>query len=286
MPNHVLEKPKPLSKLSKNHAALKRLLDDLVVQYKTPDYIPQDPISQPYRFVDNPVTCEMVAFLTALLSYGRRDLIIGTVQNVLNRMENDPRGFIAQFNAKRDAALFEDFMYRFNKGPDLVFLCERLRWVYQEFETLENLFVESAQPDASLKLKIASFLNALSGLNLSEDKLPSYGLKFLFAHPAKGGPCKRINMFLRWVVRQDEGEPVDLGLWKTALSPAELIIPLDTHVTQMNRHFQFTKRQSNSWETAEEITAVLSRFCPHDPIRYDYALMGYSLSGAHRNKPV
>ncbi|MEB3288198.1 MAG: TIGR02757 family protein [Vampirovibrionales bacterium] len=286
-------KPKPLTK---KLTAQKALFDDLVLRYKTPDYIPTDPISHPHRFINDSPNCELVAFITALFSYGRRDIIIPTVGKLLALMGDNPHGFLQSFDAKKDAKLFAHFIYRFNKPADVVFLLKRLKWAYAEFETLENLFSQSARLQKAhlLQDKIAAFLDTLSGVG-SQDDLPGYGLKFLFAHPANGGACKRFNMFLRWVVRHDShpeldllhssklaSPNIDLGLWKKALTPGELLIPLDTHVGKMNQHFGFSKRQDNSWRTAEEITAVFRRFCPEDPVRYDYALMGYSLSGDWR----
>lgn len=266
----------------KEFASHKTLFDDLVVKYKTLDYIPADPISHPYRYLHDAKTCELVAFIAALFSYGRRDIIIPTITNLLWRMGNDPLGFLESFDANRDAGAFNGFVYRFNKAPDVVFLVARLKWAYQEFGSLEQLFMDSSRKAkaTTLQEKISAFLDALTGITAAEESLPSYGLKFLFAHPINGGPCKRMNMFFRWVVRQDlPDEPkVDLGLWKAALNPSELVIPLDTHVGKMNQHFGFSKRQTNTWETAEEITAVFRQFCPEDPIKYDYALMGYSLS--------
>lgn len=274
------------AKLGKKLQAQKELFDGLVTRFKTPDFIVSDPLSQPYRFIDDPTTCELTAFITSLLSYGRRDIIIPTVSGLWTRMGNDPKSFLENYNPKKDAKVFADFVYRFNKGKDIAFLMQRLQWAYQEFESLENLFIEASQVDKAVTLqdKISAFLDALSGLPAKEAELPTYGLKFLFAHPINGGPCKRFNMFLRWVVRQDEAhEPqVDLGLWKKALSPRELVIPLDTHVNKMNKHFGFSKRLTDTWETAEDITAVFRRFHPEDPIRYDYALMGYSLSNEWR----
>lgn len=272
----------PAIKASPDLQTLKGKLDDLVVKYKTLDYIPKDPISHPYGYLHDAKTCELVAFITSLFSYGRRDVIIPTIANLFWRMDNDPLAFVENFDLKRDAGAFNGFVYRFNKAPDIVFLLQRLKWAYQEFGSLEQLFIESANQHQAVTLqrKISAFLDTLTGISAAEEALPSNGLKFLFAHPVNGGPCKRINMFLRWVVRQDlPHEPqVDLGLWKKALKPSELVIPLDTHVGKMNQHFGFTKRLTNTWETAEEITAVFRQFCPEDPIKYDYALMGYSLS--------
>jgi uncharacterized protein (TIGR02757 family) len=271
--------------LVRSHAewqALAPVLNALVTQYKVPAYVQSDPIQIPYRYVDNPQACELVAFITALFSYGRRDLIIDTVSGLFRVTENDPLGFLENFNAKRDAKLFQHFIYRFNKGPDLVFLWQRLQWAYREYGSLEALFQESvAQGDYAnpqmtrLRAGIAGFTDRLLGGTEPQ----SYGLKFLFAHPDKGGACKRFNMFLRWMVREDV-EPsgrVDFGLWKQALDPSDLLMPLDTHVMKMNRNLGLTGRQDGSWRTAEEITDVFRLLCPDDPVKYDYALFGFSL---------
>jgi uncharacterized protein (TIGR02757 family) len=249
------------------------MMDALVAQYKVPAYIDNDPIQIPYRFVDDPKACELVAFITALFSYGRRDLIIETVTNLFRLTDNDPLGFLENFGAKRDAKLFQHFVYRFNKGGDLVFLWERLQWVYREYGSLENLFLASGAPD--LRSGIARFTDALLG----ENPLQTYGVKFLFAHPDKGGACKRFNMFLRWMVREDMDPAgrVDFGLWRNALRPADLIVPLDTHIAKMNGHLGLSARTDGSWQTAEEITDVFRLLCPDDPVKYDYALFGFSL---------
>jgi uncharacterized protein (TIGR02757 family) len=261
---------------------LASIMDGLVSQYKIPSYIQSDPIQIPYRFVDDPKACELSAFITALFSYGRRDLIIETVSQLFQLTENDPVGFMESFNPKRDGKLFQHFVYRFNKGPDLVVLWDRLQWAYREYGSLENLFLEATQahakigePEGKLKAGIAGFTNALLG----EHQARSYGLKFLFAHPDKGGACKRFNMFLRWMVRQDmdPAGKVDFGLWQKALTPADLLVPLDTHVMKMNRELRLSGRTDGTWQTAQEITDVFRLLCPEDPIKYDYALVGFSL---------
>lgn len=295
MPPAALKKParKPVRKKlrirsQREWLRLAPFMDALVDQYKTPAYIANDPIQMPHRFIGDPRACELSGFITALFSYGRRDLIIETMSQVFQIMENDPTGFLESFDPKRDAKLFQHFVYRFNKGRDLVYLLERLQWAYREFGSLENLFI--AQEREDLKGSIAGFTDALLG----DTPLDTYGIKFLFAHPDKGGACKRFNMFLRWMVRDDEPPPVspdragappsaksggkvDFGLWKKALKPSDLIVPLDTHILKMNGHLRMSARQTGSWETAEEITDVFRLLCPQDPVKYDYALFGFSL---------
>jgi uncharacterized protein (TIGR02757 family) len=259
------------------------MMDFLVTRYKVLSYIEEDPIQIPHRYVANVLACELVAFVTALFSYGRRERIISGMDAVFRAVGPDPVGFVESFSAKRDARLFRGFVHRFNTADDLVFLWERLKWAYGEYGSLEGLFLNSlpagdlpdnaAMPAERLQAGIAGFTERLLGENPPE----RYGLKFLLAHPGRGGACKRFNMFLRWMVRQDEGERVDFGLWRKALRPRDLRVPLDTHVLNMNRRLGLTARKDGSWKTAEAITAVFRGWCPEDPVKYDYALFGFSL---------
>ena len=256
--------------LSKRDTQIKQLLDYLVLAYKTPQFITSDPVSIPHRFKHDKKAAELTAFLAALFTYGQRPKIIALLNNLLSTMNNDPVGFVENFNPKKEGKLFKNFVYRFNTGDDLIVLLSCLQHAYKEYQSLENMFTAHKQPD-NLQQSIGGFLDELTRNTPPQ----SSGLKFLFAHPRHGGPCKRFNLFLRWVVRKDAA---DLGLWHTALGPAELTIPLDTHVQKCNRLFKFSKRKSPDWQQAAEITAALQRFNPQDPMAYDYALMGLGLA--------
>lgn len=274
--------------------SLASAMDALVARYKTPAYIQDDPIRIPHRYVGNAQACELVAFVTALFSYGRRERIINGMDAVFRTVGPDPLGFLETFSAKREARHFQGFVHRFNTADDLLFLWERLQWAYGEYGSLEHLFIDSlpaasqeskgAMPAEHLQAGIAGFMERLLGENPPQ----RYGLKFLLAHPGRGGACKRFNMFLRWMVRQDAqpGERVDFGLWRKALRPRDLRVPLDAHVLNMNRRLGLTTRNDGSWKTAEAITSVFRGWCPDDPVKYDYALFGFSLeqSKIGRNK--
>jgi uncharacterized protein (TIGR02757 family) len=279
MPATNLEKPKRKTRSTEAWLELAPVMDALVAQYKTPAYILNDPIQIPHRFAEDPKACELVAFITALFSYGRRDLIIETVTNLFRITDDDPVGFLESFNPKRDAKLFKHFVYRFNKSADVAYLWERLQWAYREFGSLEGLFAHSVSLNNSEQSKLKAGIAGFTDRLLGEKPPQTYGLKFLFAHPDKGGACKRFNMFLRWMVRQDVDPAgrVDFGLWKNSLKPADLLVPLDTHILKMNRQLNLSARNDNSWRTAEEITDVFRSLCPEDPIKYDYALFGFSL---------
>jgi uncharacterized protein (TIGR02757 family) len=282
--------PDKKSDLPKDWLLLKPALERLVQEYKTPAYIKLDPIQFPYRYLDTDAqTVELVAFIAAMFSYGRREQVIVSLNKIFSRMGKAPLSYLEGFNLKQEKKHFESFVHRFNTGDDVLFLLSRLQSVYDRHGSLEALFTSFLPLQESQNLLgSASYLHAdhfRSAIGKTIDTLlgpempERYGLRFLFAHPNRGGACKRFNMFLRWMVREDI-EPsgrVDLGLWNKALHPRDLRIPLDAHVMNMNKQLQLTTRKDNSWKTAEEITDIFRLLCPEDPIRYDYALFGFSL---------
>lgn len=252
---------------------MKNFLDELVEQYRTPAFIAEDPLSFPHRYREDPANTELIAFLAALFSYGRRDLILQTVENILERVEGDPAAFINTYTPAKAKRAFRGFLYRFNRPEDLVFLFGRLQQVMGEYGSLEQFLMADSQAQ-NTRERIASFIHRL--LEPAPSVLRErYGMKFLFATPNNGGACKRFNMFLRWMVRDDG---IDLGLWKTALAPADLIVPMDTHVARVGRALGLIRRKANDWQCAEELTAVFKAYCPRDPVIYDFALFGLGVS--------
>ncbi len=265
----------------------KHILDTLVKRYKTPAFIENDPLSFPHRYKENPRACEMMAFITALMSYGRRESIFKHMNNLLDRIDGDPEAFITGYTPKKGMKAFKNLVYRFYKPRDIDYLFQQLHVVYRDYESLEAFFLLGEGEPVDIQLKglqaqIHSFVRRFlsEGQGDEEQCVDTYGLKFMFADPIRGGASKRFNMFLRWVLRDDD---VDLGLWKSkeehALSPADLMIPLDTHVASLSRKLGLLKRNTNDWQSAEEITLVLRGYCPSDPIQYDFALFGLGVSG-------
>ncbi len=264
---------------------MKQTLDKLVLKYKTPAFIEKDPLSFPYRYQSDGQTCEMVAFITALMSYGRRESIFKAMNDLLSRLEGDPKEFILTYTPKRGQRAFKGFVYRFYKAEDMGRLFQQLRRIYEYDGSLETGFMKARKDfkQPTLQLSIHAFVQRfLQGESPKPSQtLPlSNGLKFMLADPLRGGACKRFNMFLRWMVREDN---VDLGLWKKALTPAELIIPLDTHVATLSREFGLLQRRANDWQSAETLTRVLQRYSPEDPVQYDFALFGLGVSGDTKN---
>ncbi|MDX2084500.1 MAG: TIGR02757 family protein [Candidatus Melainabacteria bacterium] len=289
---------------------LKPLLDDWVRRYKTTDFIPLDPIRFAHRYAHCRLTCESVALISALFSYGQRPLILSTLEGLFAKMEGDPLGYIQQFNAKREQKRWADFVYRFNTGADVVWLIGRLQQVLLHYGSLENAVAETlrqahptpwppgspwptnlktaknARTDDLPAAKCFAVVQALSDCLLNAarpgDNHPphmaalTYGQRYLVPQPAKGGACKRLLMFLRWMVRQEAGETqaaqrVDLGLWQHVLTPAELAVPLDTHVAQQGRALGIVTRQSNDWKTVLQLTDFFRRLDPQDPVRHAFS---------------
>jgi uncharacterized protein (TIGR02757 family) len=249
--------------------------------YRDLDYrsrIERDAIRFPLRYVD-PADREVSALLTACLAYGRVDLFGRELERVLAAMGPSPAAFVAGFRPARDGAAFEGFRYRFNRPVDLVAFCVAARDLRARHGTLERCFLagdeERAGPIAApLERFVRAFLEAdVRGL-FPRGRL-SRGYRHLFPLPSVGGPCKRLHLFLRWMVRR---ETPDLGLW-TAVDPARLLVPVDTHVENMSRAIGLTRRRSRTWRMAEEITARLARLDPADPVKYDFALCHKRMSG-------
>ena len=257
------------------------LRDPLERLYREFDYasrLARDAIQFPLRYAD-PRDREVVALLTACLAYGRVDLFGRALEGVLAVMGSSPSAFVRAFDPARDQAGFDRFIYRFNRPRDLVAFCVAMREILARHGTLERSFLAGDDPAAphvgpALERFSRSFLDAdLRGI-FPRGRL-SRGYRHLFPLPSTGGPCKRMHLFLRWMVRRDTP---DFGLW-TSVSPARLLVPVDTHIENMSRAIGLTRRRSRNWKMAEEITARLALLDPHDPVKYDFALCHKRMSG-------
>lgn len=254
--------------------------------YRGFDYgarIERDAIRFPLRYPD-PRDRELVALLTACLAYGRVDLFSRELERVLATMGPSPAAFVAGFDPGRDAAVFADFRYRFNRPRDLVAFCVAARELLIAYGTLEKCFLAGDEDGQgpigpALERFVRGFLGADVRALFPRGRL-SRGYRHLFPLPSAGGPCKRLHLFLRWMVRR---EPPDFGLW-TSVSPARLLIPVDTHVENMSRAIGLTRRRARTWRMAEEITARLRQIDPRDPVKYDFALCHKRMSGDCRDR--
>jgi uncharacterized protein (TIGR02757 family) len=256
------------------------LRDSLERLYREFDYagrVERDAIRFPLRYPD-PRDREIVALLTASLAYGRVDLFGRALDGVLAAMDR-PFQFVRDFDPRRDGHGFRDFIYRFNRPRDIVAFCVAARDILARHGTLEKCFAAGdADPDGPIGPALDRFARTFLETDLRDvfpDGRLSRGYRHLFPLPSAGGPCKRLHLFLRWMVRR---EAPDFGLW-TSLSPARLLIPLDTHVENMSRAIGLTRRRSRNWRMAEEVTARLAVVDATDPVKYDFALCHKRMSG-------
>jgi uncharacterized protein (TIGR02757 family) len=263
--------------------ALREPLERLYREFDYGARLARDAIEFPLRY---PAAAdrEIVALLTACLAYGRVDLFGRALGGALESMGPSPVRFIREFDIRRDAHAFDGFLYRFNRPRDLVAFCAAARELLARYGSLEKCFVAGdGDPAGPIGPALERFARAFLDADV-RDVFPgrrlSRGYRHLFPLPSAGGPCKRLHLFLRWMVRR---EAPDFGLW-TSVSPGRLLMPIDTHVENMSRAIGLTRRRSRNWKMVEEITARLAKIDPADPVKYDFALCHKRMSGDCRDR--
>ncbi len=263
--------------------ALQEPLERLYREFDYGARVDRDAIQFPLRYPE-PRDRELVALLTACLAYGRVDLFARQLEGVLAVMGPSPAAFVAAFDPGRDAPAFARFRYRFNRPHDLVAFCLAARGVLARHGTLEKCFAAGdGDGQGSIGPALERFARAFLEADVREvfpRRRLSRGYRHLFPLPSAGGPCKRLHLFLRWMVRR---EPPDFGLW-TSIAPSRLLMPIDTHVENMSRAIGLSQRRSRNWRMAEEITARLAEIDPADPVKYDFALCHKRMSGDCRDR--
>ena len=241
---------------------MKKFLDDLVKKYETKDFIKNDPIQFPHKYQTRE-DIEISAFISSLFAFGRRDIFIKKLDEIF-KLTDCPYGLISDYKKYN----LENFVYRFIKSTDLIELLRLLNKLYiLDKSSLAELFYKK---ENRIKRVVDYFYNNSSCPN-------NTGFCFMFAKPENKSALKRINMFLRWMVRDGV---VDLGLWDF-ISKSELIIPLDTHVARLSRKFNLLKRKANDYKSAIELTEKLKEFDEFDPVKYDFALFGLGVNEKH-----
>jgi uncharacterized protein (TIGR02757 family) len=264
-------RPAEVSEKSEN---LKAVLDTLYKKYNRRELIKPDPLQFVYEY-SNPTDMEIAGFLAALLAYGRVEQIEKSLRNLLGRMGKSPYEFVVNFK-NRDRAKLSGFKHRFNTGDDIADLLTLLQKVISESGGLENYFLrfyngsdENIIPASSQFCD--SLLDMWHGLparaSTARMAVPQ-GLAFLLAGPNHGGAAKRLNLFLRWMVRKDD---VDAGLWRS-IDKSKLIIPVDVHIARLCRILGFHNHTNVTLKTALEITRGFAEIEPADPVKYDFAL--------------
>ena len=243
---------------------LKDFLEQKYSEFNTLQFIESDPIQVPHLFSEKG-NIEIAAFLTSIITWGRRSMIIPKALEFMRMMGNQPHEFVLQAS-ETEIRSIEKFQYRTFMGLDAVSFVRALKKLYGDYGGLYTVFRKQYMETGDMKQTISRFRK----LFLEYD-FPSRSLKHI-ANVDSGSAAKRINMFLRWMVRKDN-RGVDFGLW-TIISPSDLMIPLDVHTGNVARKLGILSRRQNDWKAVEEATSYLRKLDAEDPVKYDFALFG------------
>ncbi|WP_111682677.1 TIGR02757 family protein [Winogradskyella tangerina] len=244
-------------------AELKAFLDEKVIQYNNLKFIESDPIQIPHQF-SKKEDIEIAGFLTATIAWGNRKSIINNAHRMMELLDHSPFEFISQHESA-DLERLQNFVHRTFNGDDFVQFIKSLKHIYANHEGLEAIFNKHAEK-TSLQQSIHEFKKIFFEIPHLERT------KKHVSDPLKNSAAKRINMYLRWMVRQDQ-VGVDFGIWKS-LSPSQLSCPLDVHSGNVARKLGLLKRKQNDAKALAELDKNLRRLDPADPVKYDFALFG------------
>ncbi len=254
-------------------------LDDL---YRGFDHVHSaaDPVHIVRRFAD-PADREVVGFCAAGLAFGRVSSVLQSIESLLAVIGPAPAAFVRSFDYRRERTRFEPLVHRWIRGRDLLALMLVLQRMLRERGSIEAFFAEGDDPAAP---DVCAALESFSRRAMETDLRQVYGAKlparagvgYFFPRPSRGSACKRLNLFLRWMVRRDA---IDLGVWRTP-APSRLVVPLDTHVVRVGRCLRLTRRVSPGWSMAADITAALRTVDAADPVRYDFSLCHIGMMNA------
>lgn len=255
----------PMKKDSKPWLEIKEILEEKADLYNRTTFIEDDPISIPHLFSKRE-DIEISGLLTAIISWGQRKTLIRNAREMMLRMDDSPFDFVMNHSAN-DLQRFQNFVHRTFNGNDCQFFIRRLGEVYKTHQSLEQLF--SVQ-NGSVYDGILHFRRLIF------DTLVPQGTSKHLADPSAGSAAKRINMYLRWMVRNDLRK-VDFGIWKT-IPMSKLMIPLDVHSGGVARKLGILQRKQDDWRAVEELTGFLRQLDASDPVRFDYALFGMGVN--------
>ncbi|HLP20702.1 MAG TPA: TIGR02757 family protein [Chitinophagales bacterium] len=247
------------------------LLERKYKEYNSANFIANDPISVPHRFTKLQ-DIEIIGFWIAMLAWGNRKGIINSGNKLVELMDGAPHDFILN-HKETDLKRFLDFKHRTFNATDALYFIEVFKQHYSQHDSLETMFFKQAgksQKPGDAGVALASFHENFFSLEDAPHRTRKH-----IATPLRGSTCKRMNMFLRWMVRKDK-HGVDFGLWKK-IKPSELYIPLDVHVDRTARKLGLIRRKQTDWETVVELTENLKQFDPKDPVKYDFSLFGISV---------
>ncbi len=248
---------------------LKDFLDNKVAQFNQPGFIKNDPVQIPHQFKKKQ-DIEIAGLFAAVLAWGQRVTIINKSKELLTCMDNAPHDFMLH-HKESDLKRFESFRHRTFNGSDALYFIEFLSSFYKTNDSLETAFIA---PYDLKQEPIEQGLIQFNRLFFSLPDSPQRTRKHI-STPERKSACKRINMYLRWMVRDDK-QGVDFGIWKN-ISPSVLICPCDLHVERVARKLKMVRRKQMDWLTALELTQSLRKLDPNDPVKYDFALFGLGI---------
>jgi len=258
--------------------SLKQELDRFYSDYDFQGRVLHDPIELPHQYA-RPEDIEVSGFIASCFAYGKVTLFKPVIKSLLSRMGQSPCDFLLHFNVRRQRDLFTGLHYRFNRNEDVIGLLYVLSRVIRKFGSLEAAFKRHYRKgDSSVEAGLAGIIDIFLGMDAAAvygDELKRDGLLQFFPSPSRGSACKRMNIFLRWMIRDRD---IDFGIW-TGIPKNKLVIPLDVHIARISRCLGFTRRSTQDWKTAVEITESLKTMDPEDPLKYDFALCHQGISG-------
>ena len=247
-------------------------LDKLVEKYETVDFIKEDPIQFPHRYKLKD-EIELAGFIASLFAYGNRKIFIKKLDEIFSKSEGDLLGFIKN----GDFSSLKGVEYRFSKENDIIPIFEILSKLYNESRGLEELFefgwIQPPPIPTPLEREQFFLQIVVDYFYHQAPKIFTPGFYHMIPNPQNGGAMKRMNMFLRWMVRNG---PVDLGVWDF-IKPKDLLIPLDVHVARVSREMGLLTRKSNDFKAVIELTNQLKKIYPNDPVKYDFAMFGFGV---------
>lgn len=255
---------------------LRAYLDPIATRFEQEAFIEDDPISIPHGF-DDPEDQVLIGWFAAMLAWGRRDIMLRKLAELCERFDYRPARFIHDYSPSRDAPQLQGFVHRTFNDQDLVGMVQALQSLTRR-QTLESVFAAGMTTENPVRDGIEALSRAIL------DEIPGQPARMNrhVARPSSGSACKRICMFLRWMVRPG---PVDLDCW-TVLSPSDLMLPLDVHSGNQARAVGLLTRKANDWKAVEELTAACRLLDPSDPCRYDFAFFGTGSSGEQLAPPT
>jgi len=244
---------------------LKAFLDAKVEEYNQPGFITNDPVSIPHEYTIKQ-DIEIAGLIAAVFAWGQRKTIINKSREFLYLMGNEPHRFVLE-SSEDDLKPFQGFRHRTFNGTDALYFLHFFGWFYERHESLEDAFTVGLSDEVPMENRLSQFFELF--FSLPDHPIRTY--KHI-PNPSRKSACKRINMFLRWMVREDT-KGVDFGIWRK-LQPSQLICPCDLHVDRVARRLGLIRRKQTDWQTAQELTNNLKKLDSEDPVKYDFALFG------------